>query len=54
MAGNQGNQWQFTGDLAIGLQDNFAIIIEAVRGITVTGDIAIDDITLENCQDGKK
>ncbi|XP_038053495.1 MAM and LDL-receptor class A domain-containing protein 2-like [Patiria miniata] len=51
VAGSQGNEWRSTGDLLIGHQENFAIIIEAVRGITITGDIAIDDVTLENCRD---
>ncbi|XP_022094256.1 MAM and LDL-receptor class A domain-containing protein 1-like isoform X2 [Acanthaster planci] len=51
VADSQGNKWRSTGDLVIGHQENFAIVIEAVRGITITGDIAIDDVTLENCRD---
>ncbi|PIK48361.1 putative MAM and LDL-receptor class A domain-containing protein 1-like [Apostichopus japonicus] len=53
-SGSQGNQWQFTDDLTIGHRDDFEIIIEAIRGLTITGDIAIDDVLLENCNDGKK
>ncbi|XP_071839703.1 MAM and LDL-receptor class A domain-containing protein 2-like [Apostichopus japonicus] len=50
-SGSQGNQWQFTDDLTIGHRDNFEIIIEAIRGLTITGDIAIDDVLLGNCND---
>ncbi|XP_072176476.1 MAM and LDL-receptor class A domain-containing protein 2-like [Diadema setosum] len=51
LSGDQGDAWQNTGDIMIGHQDSFVIVIEAVRGVTVTGDIAIDDIVLSGCQD---
>ena len=46
--GNQGNQWlQANVDLVS--NGPYQIIFEAVAGTSFTGDIAIDDITLQNC-----
>ncbi|XP_062504071.1 MAM and LDL-receptor class A domain-containing protein 1-like [Corticium candelabrum] len=46
--GNQGNRWiQQSVDLIS--SGPYQIIIEAVVGISWTGDIAVDDITLTNC-----
>ena len=46
--GSQGNTWkQMT--LPISAQKDFEILIQATRGQNWQGDIAIDDITFDNC-----
>ncbi|XP_071956934.1 MAM and LDL-receptor class A domain-containing protein 2-like [Antedon mediterranea] len=49
VADNQGKEWHHTGDVQIGDQDFFVVILEGIQGVSVTGDIAIDDILFANC-----
>lgn len=44
-SGQQGNKW-YIGQMNIMSQPQFKIIMEGVRGISYTGDIAIDDLKL--------
>ncbi|XP_048242500.1 MAM and LDL-receptor class A domain-containing protein 2-like [Haliotis rufescens] len=46
--GNQGQPWQ-QANLTIGSRTKFAILFEATRGNGYQGDIALDDISLNNC-----
>ncbi|XP_033104873.1 MAM and LDL-receptor class A domain-containing protein 2-like [Anneissia japonica] len=49
VSGDQGEDWKTTGNIEIGHQEDFVVIIEAIRGVTITGDIAIDDILFASC-----
>lgn len=46
--GNQGNTW-YNATVALASSVPYQVVIEAERGTSFTGDIAIDDITFENC-----
>ncbi|XP_014681010.1 PREDICTED: MAM and LDL-receptor class A domain-containing protein 1-like isoform X2 [Priapulus caudatus] len=48
-SGNKTDKWH-AGEATIGAQREFAIVFEAIRGESYTGDIALDDITFENCK----
>ncbi|XP_047128245.1 MAM and LDL-receptor class A domain-containing protein 1 isoform X1 [Hydra vulgaris] len=45
--GNQGNQW-FIGQASVLSQGGFKLIFEATRGLSYTGDIAIDDLIMHD------
>ena len=47
-SGNQGNQWS-NATVSLTSSVSYQIIFEAVAGSSYTGDIAVDDITFENC-----
>ncbi|XP_066300034.1 MAM and LDL-receptor class A domain-containing protein 1-like [Branchiostoma lanceolatum] len=47
LTNNQGDQWS-DGQVEFTSLDSYRIVFEAVRGLSHTGDIAIDDITFED------
>ncbi|XP_070565018.1 MAM and LDL-receptor class A domain-containing protein 1-like isoform X2 [Ptychodera flava] len=50
LSDNQGDQWmQATVD--IGRQEEFTLVIQGEKGSSYTGDIAIDDVEFQNCED---
>ncbi|XP_065831798.1 MAM and LDL-receptor class A domain-containing protein 1-like isoform X2 [Oscarella lobularis] len=48
MTGNKGNQW-LSGSVCLNATSLYRIVFVGVRGTSFTGDIAIDDIQLNNC-----
>ena len=50
-SGEQGNSW-IRGEADIGGHANFRIVFEGVRGSGYMGDIAIDDVSFQNCHPG--
>nr|XP_006821080.1 PREDICTED: apical endosomal glycoprotein-like [Saccoglossus kowalevskii] len=50
VAGNRGDLWQ-SATAVIGRHEEFIIIIEGKRGLSIYSDIAIDDLKFENCYD---
>ena len=50
MSGNQGNKWYNTLVTLGRRKKPFTIEFEASRGISWSGDIAIDSISMTNCQ----
>ncbi|XP_062900283.1 MAM and LDL-receptor class A domain-containing protein 1 isoform X2 [Mobula hypostoma] len=47
-SGSQGNHWR-RGEIFLGVQSHFQVFIRAKRGVSYMGDIAVDDISFENC-----
>uniref|UniRef100_A0A4W3HDP5 MAM and LDL receptor class A domain containing 1 n=1 Tax=Callorhinchus milii TaxID=7868 RepID=A0A4W3HDP5_CALMI len=47
-SGSQGNQWAL-GVVFLGVQTSYQIILRATRGVSYMGDIAVDDISFQDC-----
>ncbi|XP_063269590.1 MAM and LDL-receptor class A domain-containing protein 1 [Prinia subflava] len=47
-SGSQGPQWN-RAEVFLGIRSNFQVIFRAKRGISYMGDVAVDDITFEDC-----
>ncbi|XP_032545476.1 MAM and LDL-receptor class A domain-containing protein 1 [Chiroxiphia lanceolata] len=47
-SGNQGPQWN-RAEVFLGIRSNFQVIFRAKRGVSYMGDVAVDDITFEDC-----
>uniref|UniRef100_A0A8C3C7D9 MAM and LDL receptor class A domain containing 1 n=1 Tax=Cairina moschata TaxID=8855 RepID=A0A8C3C7D9_CAIMO len=47
-SGTQGPQWN-RAEVFLGIRSNFQIIFRAKRGVSYMGDVAVDDITFEDC-----
>ncbi|XP_070565015.1 MAM and LDL-receptor class A domain-containing protein 1-like [Ptychodera flava] len=50
LSGNQGNTWQ-KAEVDIGKWDEFELIFEATKAVSIYGDIGIDDISFKDCAD---
>ncbi|XP_063032459.1 MAM and LDL-receptor class A domain-containing protein 1 [Melospiza melodia melodia] len=46
--GSQGPQWN-RAEVFLGIRSNFQVIFRAKRGVSYMGDVAVDDITFEDC-----
>uniref|UniRef100_A0AAY4DRE8 MAM domain-containing protein n=1 Tax=Denticeps clupeoides TaxID=299321 RepID=A0AAY4DRE8_9TELE len=46
--GNQGNRWR-RGEVFIGIQHNFQVILRAKRGVSYMGDVVVDDVLFTHC-----
>uniref|UniRef100_A0A8C3QSZ7 MAM and LDL receptor class A domain containing 1 n=1 Tax=Cyanoderma ruficeps TaxID=181631 RepID=A0A8C3QSZ7_9PASS len=47
-SGSQGPQWN-RAEVFLGVRSNFQVIFRAKRGVSYMGDVAVDDITFEDC-----
>ncbi|XP_074753596.1 MAM and LDL-receptor class A domain-containing protein 1 [Athene noctua] len=47
-SGNQGPQWK-KAEVFLGIRSNFQVVFRAKRGVSYMGDVAVDDITFEDC-----
>ncbi|NWW37180.1 MALR1 protein, partial [Panurus biarmicus] len=47
-SGSQGPQWN-RAEVFLGIRSNFQVIFRAKRGVSYMGDVAVDDITFEDC-----
>uniref|UniRef100_UPI00398F495B MAM and LDL-receptor class A domain-containing protein 1-like n=1 Tax=Pristiophorus japonicus TaxID=55135 RepID=UPI00398F495B len=47
-SGSQGNHWR-RGEVFLGVQSHSQVFLRAKRGVSYMGDIAVDDISFENC-----
>ncbi|XP_009074857.1 PREDICTED: MAM and LDL-receptor class A domain-containing protein 1, partial [Acanthisitta chloris] len=47
-SGSQGPQWN-RAEVFLGIRSNFQVIFRAKRGVSYMGDVALDDITFEDC-----
>ncbi|XP_033367551.1 MAM and LDL-receptor class A domain-containing protein 1 [Parus major] len=47
-SGSQGPQWN-RAEVFLGIHSNFQVIFRAKRGVSYMGDVAVDDITFEDC-----
>uniref|UniRef100_A0A8C3PNX2 MAM and LDL receptor class A domain containing 1 n=1 Tax=Calidris pygmaea TaxID=425635 RepID=A0A8C3PNX2_9CHAR len=47
-SGSQGPQWN-RAEVFLGIRSNFQVVFRAKRGISYMGDVAVDDITFEDC-----
>ncbi|XP_027656679.2 MAM and LDL-receptor class A domain-containing protein 1 [Falco cherrug] len=47
-SGNQGPQWN-RAEVFLGIRSNFQVVFRAIRGVSYMGDMAVDDITFEDC-----
>uniref|UniRef100_A0A8C0IFR5 MAM and LDL receptor class A domain containing 1 n=1 Tax=Bubo bubo TaxID=30461 RepID=A0A8C0IFR5_BUBBB len=47
-SGNQGPQWK-RAEVFLGIRSNFQVVFRAKRGVSYMGDVAVDDITFEDC-----
>ncbi|XP_027514472.1 MAM and LDL-receptor class A domain-containing protein 1 [Corapipo altera] len=47
-SGSQGPQWN-RAEVFLGIRSNFQVIVRAKRGVSYMGDVAVDDITFEDC-----
>ncbi|XP_027743387.1 MAM and LDL-receptor class A domain-containing protein 1, partial [Empidonax traillii] len=47
-SGSQGAQWN-RAEVFLGIRSNFQVIFRAKRGVSYMGDVAVDDITFEDC-----
>uniref|UniRef100_A0A672TQ22 MAM and LDL receptor class A domain containing 1 n=1 Tax=Strigops habroptila TaxID=2489341 RepID=A0A672TQ22_STRHB len=47
-SGSQGAQWN-RAEVFLGIRSNFQIVFRAIRGVSYMGDVAVDDITFEDC-----
>ncbi|NWY41718.1 MALR1 protein, partial [Sylvia atricapilla] len=47
-SGSQGPQWN-RAEVFLGVRSDFQIIFRAKRGVSYMGDVAVDDITFEDC-----
>lgn len=47
-SGSQGPQWN-RAEVFLGIRSNFQILFRAKRGVSYMGDVAVDDITFEDC-----
>ncbi|XP_032927197.1 MAM and LDL-receptor class A domain-containing protein 1 [Catharus ustulatus] len=47
-SGTQGPQWN-RAEVFLGIRSNFQVIFRAKRGVSYMGDVAVDDITFEDC-----
>ncbi|NWX07388.1 MALR1 protein, partial [Caloenas nicobarica] len=47
-SGSQGPQWN-RAEVFLGIRSNFQIVLRAKRGVSYMGDVAVDDITFEDC-----
>ncbi|XP_069770768.1 MAM and LDL-receptor class A domain-containing protein 1 [Narcine bancroftii] len=48
LSGSQGNRWR-RGEIFLGVQSHFQVFLRTKRGVSYMGDIAVDDISFENC-----
>ncbi|NXE75196.1 MALR1 protein, partial [Cochlearius cochlearius] len=47
-SGSQGPQWN-RAEVFLGIRSNFQVVFRAKRGVGYMGDVAVDDITFEDC-----
>ncbi|NXO27132.1 MALR1 protein, partial [Cisticola juncidis] len=47
-SGSQGPQWN-RAEVFLGIRSNFEVIFRAKHGVSYMGDVAVDDITFEDC-----
>ncbi|NXK56744.1 MALR1 protein, partial [Chauna torquata] len=47
-SGSQGPQWN-RAEVFLGIRSDFQIVFRAKRGVSYMGDVAVDDITFEDC-----
>uniref|UniRef100_H0YSL1 MAM and LDL receptor class A domain containing 1 n=1 Tax=Taeniopygia guttata TaxID=59729 RepID=H0YSL1_TAEGU len=47
-SGSQGPQWN-RAEVFLGIRSNFQVIFRTKRGVSYMGDVAVDDITFEDC-----
>uniref|UniRef100_A0A803V093 MAM and LDL receptor class A domain containing 1 n=1 Tax=Ficedula albicollis TaxID=59894 RepID=A0A803V093_FICAL len=47
-SGSQGPQWN-RAEVFLGIRSDFQVIFRAKRGVSYMGDVAVDDITFEDC-----
>nr|XP_009936237.1 PREDICTED: MAM and LDL-receptor class A domain-containing protein 1 [Opisthocomus hoazin] len=47
-SGSQGPQWN-RAEVFLGIRSNFQVVFRAIRGVSYMGDVAVDDITFEDC-----
>ncbi|XP_062423588.1 MAM and LDL-receptor class A domain-containing protein 1 [Rhea pennata] len=47
-SGNQGTQWN-RAEVFLGIRSSFQVVFRAKRGVSYMGDVAVDDITFEDC-----
>ncbi|NWH70951.1 MALR1 protein, partial [Piaya cayana] len=47
-SGSQGPQWN-RAEVFLGIRSNFQVIFRVKRGVSYMGDVAVDDITFEDC-----
>ncbi|NXE48042.1 MALR1 protein, partial [Casuarius casuarius] len=47
-SGSQGTQWN-RAEVFLGIRSSFQVVFRAKRGVSYMGDVAVDDITFEDC-----